>query len=188
MNSIRARMLGCVRRLVIAPLCRFGRNQNGTAAVELGFVLAPFVALLFAIMETAIIFLTTQTLETAVLDSARLILTGQAQNGGYDDATNFKNKVCDNIHGLVSCADISVDVRAFPKFSAITPAALPPLVDAQGKVAAPTFQQSAQGDVVVVRIFFPMQIFASYMNPGLINVAGNKRLIVATATFRNEPY
>lgn len=46
--------------------------------------MAPFLALLFAIMETGLIFFTGQALETAVADSARLIMTGQAQTQGFD--------------------------------------------------------------------------------------------------------
>ncbi len=38
---------------------------------------------MFAIMETALVFFASQTLETAVADSARLIMTGQAQNQNF---------------------------------------------------------------------------------------------------------
>ena len=40
--------------------------------------------MVFAVMETAVIFFAGQALETAAADSARLILTGQAQSQGYD--------------------------------------------------------------------------------------------------------
>ena len=44
------------------------------------------------IMETAIIFFAGQALETAVADSSRLIMTGQAQNASYT-ASSFKTAV-----------------------------------------------------------------------------------------------
>ena len=65
---------------------RFARQQDGTAAVEFGLVAAPFLALLFAIIETAFVFFAGQTLEAAVADSARLIMTGQAQTPGFSQA------------------------------------------------------------------------------------------------------
>ena len=64
--------------------------------------LAPFLAVLFAIMETAMVFFAGQTLETAVADSSRLILTGQAQTGRLTQAA-FKEAVCARIYGLFDC-------------------------------------------------------------------------------------
>ena len=105
-------------------LRRLVRKQDGTAAVEFGFVAAPFLALIFAIMETAIVFFAGQTLETAVADSARLIMTGQAQTQGFNQAA-FKNAVCAKIYGLFDCANgIYVDVKTYTSFANInlTPA------------------------------------------------------------------
>src|SRR3954466_5691841 len=98
----------------------FARGNDGAAAVEFGMVAAPFLALLFAIMETALIFFSGQALETAVADSARLIMTGQAQSQGLTQAT-FKNAVCARIYGLFDCQNgIYVDVQTFTSFSGIT--------------------------------------------------------------------
>ncbi len=66
------------------PVRRFARNKQGTTAVEFGLVAAPFLALLFAIIETAVVFFAGQTLETAVADTARLIMTGQAQAQAFN--------------------------------------------------------------------------------------------------------
>ncbi len=44
---------------------RFARQQDGAAAVEFALVAAPFSALIFAILETALVFFAGQTLETA---------------------------------------------------------------------------------------------------------------------------
>ena len=56
----RLNVVGAARRLV--------RQQDGAAAVEFGLVAAPFLALVFAIMETAVVFFAGQALETAVAD------------------------------------------------------------------------------------------------------------------------
>ena len=62
-------------------LRRFARRQDGAAAVEFAFIAVPFLALLFAILETALVFFAGQSLESAVADTGRLIMTGQAQQG-----------------------------------------------------------------------------------------------------------
>jgi Flp pilus assembly pilin Flp len=71
-----------VRRLTPRILRRFARKDDGAAAIEFAMVAAPFLALVFAILETAIVFFAGQVLETATADSARLIMTGQAQKAG----------------------------------------------------------------------------------------------------------
>ena len=75
--------------------------------------------MVFAIMETAIVFFAGQALETAAADSARLIMTGQAQSSGYNQAA-FKNAVCAKIYGLFDCAGgLIVDVKNYSSFASI---------------------------------------------------------------------
>ena len=93
-TTITARM----RRLIPARLARrFMRRQDGAAAVEFALVALPFLALTFAILETALVFFAGQTLEAAAADPARLIMTGQAQTGGFDKDA-FKAAVCQKVY------------------------------------------------------------------------------------------
>src|ERR1700759_1242 len=91
-------------------LRRFRRNRRGSAAVEFALVAPIFFALLFAIIETALVFFASQVLETVTQDSARMIMTGQAQNAGFSQS-QFKTYVCGKISVLFDCANgIYVDV------------------------------------------------------------------------------
>src|SRR5437016_13647790 len=101
-RSLGAKLAIAARRLVRTKM-RFARREDGAAAVEFAMVAAPFLALMFAIMETALVFFASQTLETAVADSARLIMTGQAQSQSFSQA-QFKTSVCAKIGGLFDCA------------------------------------------------------------------------------------
>jgi Flp pilus assembly protein TadG len=168
-------------------LRRFGRRQDGTSAVEFAMVALPFTALLFAIIETALVFLSGQALETAVADASRLILTGQAQNQGMSQ-TDFKNAVCDRIHGLFNCqAGVYVDVKKFSSFTEVT---MPSPVDANGNMKSSfEYTPGGPGDIVVVRLFYQWPIgFSLLASLGLSDLSGQKRLLVATSAFRNEPY
>jgi len=100
--SIGTARLKRAKLLRIKTVRRFAKGEDGIAAVEFGIVAAPFLALMFAIMETAIVFFANQTLETAVADSSRLIMTGQAQSGGFTQQ-QFKDAVCARILGLFDC-------------------------------------------------------------------------------------
>jgi hypothetical protein len=44
------------------------------------------------------------------------------------------------------------------------------------------------GDIVVVRLFYQWPLFVTGLGYNISNLAGSKRLLTATAAFRNEPY
>jgi Flp pilus assembly protein TadG len=186
-------MLGLARKLAHHParlpagrIGRFLRRQDGAAMVEFGLVAAPFLALVFAIIETAVVFFAGQALETAVADSSRLILTGQAQGQNFD-VSAFKNAVCNKIYGLFDCQNgVYVDVRTFSSFASVT---MPSPIDAQGNFQSNfSYQPGGPGDIVVVRLFYQYPVYVSLLGFNLSNISGGKRLLAATAAFRNEPY
>jgi Flp pilus assembly protein TadG len=167
-------------------LRRFRRNRRGSAAVEFALVAPAFFALLFAIIETALIFFASQVLETVTQDSARLIMTGQAQSASLTQA-QFKANVCGRISVLFDCANgIYVDVQSYPAFSSV---AIADPIDA-GKNFVPTmnYNPGSAGDIVVVRLFYQWPLFVTGLGYNVSNLTGSKRLLSATAAFRNEPF
>jgi len=165
---------------------RFARREDGAAAVEFAMVAAPFLALMFAIMETALVFFASQTLETAVADSARLIMTGQAQTQSFSQA-QFKSAVCAKVGGLFDCAGgLQIDVKTYSSFGSVDNSKP---IDANGNLKTNFgYQPGGPGEIVVVRLMYQWPVYASLLGFNLGNMAGNKRLIMATAAFRNEPY
>ena len=100
-------------------LRRFRRDQKGVIAVEMGFIALPFFALLFAIIETGIVFFAGQVIETAIEDSGRLLYTHQAQDSNMT-AAQFKADVCSRVTVLMSCAGVDIDVQYYPAGTTIT--------------------------------------------------------------------
>src|SRR3954465_3007767 len=90
------------RFTLLAMLRRLRGSRRGSAAVEFALVAPMFFALLFAIIETALMFFASQVLETATQDSARMIMTGQAQSASYT-AAQFKADVCSRISVMFDC-------------------------------------------------------------------------------------
>jgi Flp pilus assembly protein TadG len=170
------------RLLAFREMRRLARKEDGVAAIEFGMVAAPFLLLVFAILETAFVFFAGQTLETAVSDSARLIMTGQAQQKGFNQSA-FKDAVCEKIYGLFDCAGgVYIDVKKYNAFSGVD---LSPPLDASGNFQNNmTYQPGCPGDIVVVRLFYKWPIYVSLLQ----NMSGGNRLLIATAAFRNEPY
>ncbi len=183
-------------------LRRFRRSRRASAAVEFALVAPIFFALLFAIIETAIIFFASQVLETITQDSARLIETGQAQSGQVMingvvacaaapcTQGEFQAYVCSQVPALLfTCPGgtkgIFVDVENFPAFSSLT---------INNQIVAGAFTNNMQyntggpGDIVVVRLFYEWPLFVTGLGYNITNLTGSQRLLVATSVFKNEPY
>jgi Flp pilus assembly protein TadG len=185
--AVKTARLSRMKPCRVRTVRRFARDDDGAAAVEFGMVAAPFLALMFAIMETALVFFAGQTLETAVADSARLIMTGQAQSQSFN-AAQFKTQVCNKVGGLFDCSGgLYVDVKTYSSFGSVDNS---PPVDANGNLKTSSFGYTpgGPGDIVVVRLMYQWPVYASLLGFNLGNMAGNKRLLMATAAFRNEPY
>jgi Flp pilus assembly protein TadG len=166
-------------------LTRFRRNDSGATAVEFALVALPFIALMFAILETSLTFFAGQTMETAVGTAARLIRTGQAQQAGFD-VGKFKDQICDQLSPLLSCAGIKVDVRKFTTFDNID---LTVPVDTDGNLdVQENYDPGHGGDIVVVRAYYEWPVFVRLLGNDLATLPDGKHLLVATAAFRNEPF
>jgi Flp pilus assembly protein TadG len=167
---------------------RFGRNRRGSAAVEFALVAPAFFALLFAIIETGIVFFAGQVLETATQDAARAVMTGQAQSQGLSQSQFKASDVCNvgsvaNV--LFNCNNISVDVESFKSFANIN---LSPLVDANGNLAPTQYSPGQACDIVVVRLAYEWQLYVTGLGYNIASLPGGKRLLGGTAAFQNEPY
>lgn len=166
-------------------LRRFRRNRRGSAAVEFALVAPLFFALLFAILETAIVFFAGQVLETVAQNSARMILTGQAQTAAYSQS-QFQTYVCSQIPALFSCGNVYVDVESYPSFSNVT---INSQIDGSSNfINNMQYNPGGPGDIVVVRLFYQWPLIVTGLGYNISNLTGSKRLLVATAAFRNEPY
>jgi len=188
-GDLKARVYRTLTRpLAWATARRLVSQQNGATTVEFGLVAAPFLAMVFAIIETAVVFFAGQALETAAADSARLIMTGQAQTQGYD-AAKFKTAVCNKIFGLFNCANgLYVDVKTYASFASMNNSQLP--LDANGNLQNGNFgyQPGGPGDIVVVRLMYQWPVYVSLLGLNLSDMSGGKRLLMSTVAFRNEPY
>jgi Flp pilus assembly protein TadG len=177
-----SRRLG--RLLATGAARRLMRREDGAAAVEFALVAAPFLALMFAILETGLVFFAGQSLDTVAANSARLIMTGQTQNMTQ---TTFMNAVCANVSALFTCSSMMLDVETCSSFSACN-TSLP--VDSHGNVqsAGFGFQQGGPGSIVVMRLMYPWPTFMSLLGFSLSNMSGDQRLLMSTVAFCNEPF
>lgn len=164
---------------------RLRRDRKGATAVEFAIVALPFLALMAAIMETALVFFASTMLDHALAQSAREIRTGQLQVAG-GSAETFRNSMCGRTAGIMNCNELRIDVRTLASFGS-TPGM--PLGD-DGEIDADGlgFSPGNAGDIVMVRAFYEWQLVSPGFGLGLANMSGNRRLLTSAIAFRNEPF
>lgn len=164
---------------------RFRRSQNGNVAVEFGMLAIPFFILIYAVIETCVVYFATSNLDSAVAGAGRLIRIGAVQAGGMTEE-EFKDEVCSRLHVISNCSStLKIDVRNFSNFGGIT---FPPLVDENGNIVEDTvFQPGGAGDIVLVRVYYSWGVLSPSLI-GLSNLDGGGRLVAASVAFRNEPF
>ena len=177
---------------VRSVLRRFRRGRGGSAAVEFALVAPVFFALLFAIIESAMMFFATQVLETVTQNSARQILTGQAQTASLTEAQFLSTVVCPTgsvASMLFSCLPPSfyIDVESYSQFSSVV---MSSQIDGSGNFITSNlgYNPGGPGDIVVVRMFYKWPLFVTGLGYNVSNLSGNQRLLYGTAAFQNEPY
>jgi Flp pilus assembly protein TadG len=169
----------------------FRRNVSGSAAVEFSLVAVPFFALLFAIIETAIVFFAGQVLESGVQDSGRLIYTNQITNTNTT-LTQFKADLCNRVSVLMNCAGIDIDVKYYPAGTSIT---INDPIDGAGNYdpsgLAFNVPPANSTGTVVVRAFYRWPLFVTGLGYNIANISRNtsdaKRLLTGLTAFHIEP-
>jgi Flp pilus assembly protein TadG len=162
-----------------ACAARFRRNRSGSAAVEFAMIAPMFFALLFAIMETGLVFLGGQMLETGVQDASRLFYTSQSPT-----KAEYTAAVCSRVSALMDCTKLDVDVRSYNPGVTIT---ITDPIDNSGNYAGTTLvyqPPSNTSQTVVSRGFYQWPLFVTGLGYNIANIGRNsnskKRLLAAT--------
>jgi Flp pilus assembly protein TadG len=175
-----------MKRAVPTLAGKLGRDQRGAAAVEFALLIAPLLFMLMGIMEVSMQYFVSGALDAAVQRTARLVRTGQAQTHQMTIA-DLKDEMCADILDLFDCSSNSYILVDTVNNLTAPAHALP--VKADGDfISSTTFELGSGHSYVVVRGYFqfsPLFNVFGALSPGLSN---GKRLLIASALFRNEPF
>ena len=179
------------------------RDERGATAVEMGFVLGPFLMLLFGIISVGFYYFTTFMLENAVEEAARLIKTGQAQTGSWTTnpahppmtAAEFKTSVCNKLPTFSDCnSKARVHVKSFSDFGNIT---YPSCLLNEGaaneslKTDAQMYADLGMGGastVVLVTVCYEWDLAGKIPFLQLGSMKNGSALVEVRTAFKSEPY
>jgi len=148
----------------------------------------PFFFMMFAIIEIGMVFVTDSVLENAVIETGRLVRTGQAA-GSNITGPQFKTELCNrmSIFSSQCTSRATVDVREIPQFRNQTP----PDPMASGTSFDPsqlTYTTGQPGSLMLVRTWYSQPLFTPFLAQALSKLNDGNTIMTATTTFRNEPY
>ena len=161
---------------------KLAHKEDGSVAVEFGFVGIPFFLLVFGILEVAMVFYSEVNLMHATNDTARKIRTLQTEIASIEE---FTTDVCSKVYFIPNCnAKLKAEVQVYDDFSSIV--ATDP-IDGEGELKTNfVFNLGQPGSVITVRTFIEWDLFAKLPDLGLGNMGNGNRLIEGFAVFRNE--
>jgi Flp pilus assembly protein TadG len=175
-----ASRLGSVKHFVL--------GRSGGAAVEFAMLAAPFMALLVALFQTALVFFAGRVLDETTEEASRVILTGQAQQSSMTQA-GFASWVCGKTFALFDCNNFMINVQNYSNFASAS-TGTPTLTFGNNGQVSNTWSWSPgnPGDIVVVQVMYQWPVVLGPLGFNLSNLANGNRLLVSTAVFKNEPY
>ena len=187
----RRRRLGCIAR-------RFASAHEGAAALEFALTVLPFLMLIFAVLELALLFLGAASLDHSMDKAARRIRTGEFQQqwagaSAEVQEAEFEKLVCGQVSWLIGdCRErLDVDVRTFGKHAWIDTTDAPDPYDPVNDVfdaEATRFTPGAATDIVLVRAWYRWPLFAPFVSQAVARLDGATALLTSAETFRTEPY
>jgi Flp pilus assembly protein TadG len=172
----------------------FAVCQKGATALEFALVAAPFLALLVALFETALVFFAGRVLDEVTEEASRYILTGQAQQSSMTQS-QFANYVCTSadtatlVSALFNCNNLMVNVQNYTDFASASTSSPTLTFNTNGTVSNTwNFSPGSPGSIVVVQLMYQWPIILGPLGFNLSNLTNGNRLLVSTAVFKSEPY
>jgi hypothetical protein len=182
----------------------FARDEKGAVAIEFALLALPFFAIIFAILETSIVFFAGQILDSAVQDASRKVRTGQAQtaSGGNPawDSEDFREAICEGLYTMTDCDNLRIRVEVVSTFADAVMVA--PVSDECATGIVEDEEEEVDCEWTLEEEFLPgngseiVMVQAHYKWPTMIDLPGvnfatlgdGTRLLSAVRIFKNEPF
>jgi Flp pilus assembly protein TadG len=193
-------MLAALRQKLVRSAIGFRSSRHfvlcrkGATALEFALVAAPFLALLIALFETALVFFAGRVLDEVTEEASRYILTGQAQQSNMTQA-QFQTYLCSStntaalVSALFNCNNLMVNVENYTDFASASTSTPTLTFNNNGQVSNTwTYSPGTPGSIVVVQVMYQWPIVLGPLGFNLSNLSNGNRLLVSTAVFKTEPY
>jgi Flp pilus assembly protein TadG len=164
---------------------RLRGDTKGSAAIEFAILALPFMVIIFAIIEIALMFFVDSGLDAALHKTVRQVRVGTANTGAWD-LEDFKTRLCTELSYSFSCAE-NLKVRSVVVTDMASVSKINPIVNGALSVTE-DFDIGESGDYVLVQAYLTWSPVLR-----LYTFAGGKLndgsyVLGAAELFKNEPF
>jgi len=143
---------------------RLGASRRGATAVEFAVVGAPFLFLLWCVLELALVFIVGVNLSNATAGEARQIRVGSVKASGVSvttssgiqiDLADMKTAICNQIVlvPVATCVNqLQIDVRTMSNFTGSAPTS--PISGSTFNASNLCYYSGGPGDIVEMRAYY----------------------------------
>jgi Flp pilus assembly protein TadG len=164
------------------------RKDDGVVAVEFALVAVPFFTLVLGIVEVGLFFTSGSVLQSASVDAARMIRTGQVQNS-LDPEETFKEELCFRIDYMLKCSKVQYEVIHIEGDSFADLDDYEPTFNAEGDLVPAGFATGGENDVVLVRSYYKWEFLTPFLGAMMTGDVGKDWLPqMSTVAIKSEPY
>ena len=195
-----------MRRPLLSHLVHAVQSRRGAVALEFALTAMPFIFMLFAIIESGLIFVAQIDLSNATMNLARQIRTGNVMAAGLSSSTSgtslslsdFKKTICNSMQFIPTstCVNqLQVDMHTQMIFGSGQTASLP-IVNLNFNNSALCYYSGQAGSIVELRVFYLWQVFTPLIMKALVNAQsytvggtttnGSFHVITSAEAFRVE--
>ncbi|MBI1301676.1 MAG: pilus assembly protein [Alphaproteobacteria bacterium] len=168
-----------IRRLFL----NWKKKEDGSTAMEFSILVVPYVMIVMGIIELSLMYTSASLLEGATSSAARLIRTGQLQQGEGDPETQFRDALCEYATVLVDCNEMLIEVipmNSYADFSG-------PSFDENGNFVPQGFDAGGSNQKVLIRVAFEYSMMTPMIGP-IMNGPDGGTLFISTIVMQSEPY
>jgi Flp pilus assembly protein TadG len=183
-------MLKTLFKDVPARLASATKDKKGSAAVEFALVAPPFLALMMSTFEVGWFYFATSQIDSAAVESARIIRTGQVQKSGLTKEQFFA-EVCPKVSAFGDCGDVlTVEVDTFPTFAALAADSSSVVCtnDEPEEISALSYNPGGENEIVRLRVCLLYKTINPTIGVNVSETADGKRRVYSSTIIRNEPY
>lgn len=153
-------------------LRRYAEDQEAALGIEFAFLAPVFFLMCFAIFEISMIFVSTESMRSGLVNVARQVQTGQAQCMTDNRA---REMVCE--HALLMNCSEDLDIQKEVFGASVT----------GGSTTVSSWSALAPGDIVLVRALYPYTIVNPMLAPYFSSNDSEKELS-QSFVFKNEDF
>lgn len=162
------------------------QDDRGVVAIEFALLAVPFLFLLLGTLEICYAYASGYVLETGIIQAARLIRTGQAQESA-DPQAAFEAKLCELTSSILDCSAITYESIVVDSFSDAE--TIEPEYDEDGNMVSQGFSTGDSGETVLIRASYRYHFKTPLVDLFVPSWhGGDSLLFISTYALRNEPF